>query len=65
MPIVAAGRSGNESWPKCVTDADDVFDIDDNGRVMALGGLTPESGRARIEGPVRRCPMAALVVVDR
>ena len=48
----------------CETIADDVFEVEDDGRVHIHGNHRPESDRARMQRAVTQCPAAALTLVE-
>ncbi|WP_326566198.1 ferredoxin [Amycolatopsis rhabdoformis] len=53
-----------QGYGNCITTASDVYDIDDDGKVVLLTATVPESDRARVEAAARSCPVGALGVVD-
>ena len=48
----------------CETIAEDVFEVDDDGRVHIHGNRRPESDRGRMRRAVTQCPAAALTLAD-
>jgi ferredoxin len=46
----------------CAFAAPDVFDVDDTGRVVLVGSVTP--GDERVRNAVADCPMAALRLIE-
>lgn len=53
-----------QGYANCVVAAPDVFDIDDEGKVILLRSGVPDSERARIEAAVRSCPASALHIEE-
>ncbi|MEV6903365.1 ferredoxin [Amycolatopsis sp. NPDC051372] len=53
-----------QGYGNCLTTADDVYDIDDDGKVVLLTETIPEADRARVEAAALSCPVKALGVVD-
>ena len=51
-----------EGFANCVSAAPDLFDIDDEDRVIVLRGNLDSAERARVEEAVRSCPVAALSI---
>tara|TARA_B100000678_G_scaffold128047_3_gene107231 strand:+ start:270 stop:461 length:192 start_codon:yes stop_codon:yes gene_type:complete len=51
-----------QGYANCVIEAEDVFDVDDDGTVVVLRSEVPESERARVEAAARTCPVHALSV---
>jgi ferredoxin len=52
-----------QGYGNCVSAAADVYDVDDDGKVILLKGDTfPEADRARLEAAARSCPVSALSV---
>ena len=64
MPTVHADQKRCEGWAICVAEADDVFDIDDDGVVVVLRHSIDDADRGRVEDVARRCPKSALAVSD-
>jgi len=48
----------------CETIADDVFEVEDDGRVHIHGEHRPEADRSRMQQAVTQCPAAALTLVE-
>lgn len=48
----------------CESVADDVFEVQDDGSVVILENVRPESDRERMNQAVTQCPAAALRLVD-
>ena len=44
----------------CETIAEDVFEVQDDGTVVILDAVRPESDRERLQQAVTLCPAAAL-----
>ncbi|WIX82757.1 ferredoxin [Amycolatopsis carbonis] len=53
-----------QGYGNCLTTAADVYDIDDDGKVVLLIETIPDADRARVEAAARSCPVKALGVVD-
>lgn len=53
-----------EGFANCVSAAPDLFDIDDNDRVIVLQGNLDGTERSRIEEAIRSCPVSALSIAD-
>jgi ferredoxin len=53
-----------ESNAVCVRLVPEVFEIDDDDRLLLKQEQPPEALRARVEQAVRRCPKQALSLVD-
>jgi ferredoxin len=51
-----------EGYANCILAAPDVFDIDDEGKVVVLRASVGDSGRERVAESVRACPAAALSI---
>lgn len=51
-------------YANCVLADDQVFDIDDDGKVKVLVEQPDPSQRASVEEAVRNCPVAAISIVD-
>ncbi len=50
-----------QGYGNCVSAAADVFDVDDDGKVVLLEGDTfAEAERSRLEAAARSCPVSAL-----
>jgi ferredoxin len=49
-----------EGYANCIVAAPDVFDIDDDGKVVVLRTSAGDSERQRISESVRGCPAGAL-----
>jgi 3-phenylpropionate/trans-cinnamate dioxygenase ferredoxin reductase subunit len=62
MPKLTADLSLCQGYANCVVAAPDVYDIDDEGKVVLLKHAIDESDRARVEQAARSCPVNALVV---
>lgn len=63
MPRIEANLSLCQGYANCVIEADDVFDVDDEGAVVLLVNEIEESDRDRVEAAARSCPVNALTVV--
>lgn len=64
MAVVKVDPEACQGYANCVVAADDVFDIDDDGKVVVLKATIAEADRARVLDAVRTCPVSALEVVD-
>ena len=64
MPRLLADIEACQGYGNCITGASDVFDIDDDGKVVLLTAEIPESDRGRVEEAARSCPVSALTVED-
>ena len=64
VPVVKADLNACQGYANCVVSAGDVFDIDDDGVVVLLKTVIPESDRGRVEEAVRSCPVNALRLED-
>jgi len=64
VPVVKADLTVCQGYANCVVGAGDVFDIDDDGVVVVLKSVIPESDRHRVAAAVRSCPVNALRLED-
>jgi ferredoxin len=64
VPVVKADLEACQGYANCVLDADDYFDIGDDGVVVPLRRHVPEGDRPRVEQAARSCPVSALLVED-
>lgn len=62
MPVIRADRGLCQGYANCVLEAEDVFDVDDEGTVVLLREEIPEAERTRVETAVRSCPASALMI---
>jgi ferredoxin len=53
-----------DGFANCVTAAPDLFDIDDDDRVIVLQGDLDDAERPRVEEAIRSCPVSALTIAD-
>lgn len=53
-----------EGFANCVSAAPDLFDIDDDDRVVVLRPELDRTDRSRVEEAVRSCPVTALSIAD-
>lgn len=53
-----------EGYANCVVAASDVYDIDDDGKVVLLRSTVDEIDRDRVAEAVRSCPVAAIRLED-
>lgn len=63
MARIEANLGLCQGYANCVIEADDVFDVDDEGTVVLLSTEVPEADRERVEAAARTCPVNALTVV--
>ncbi len=49
---------------QCVVVSPDVFDVDDDGKVVLVNGQPGESLRAEVESAAAACPAWALEIED-
>jgi 3-phenylpropionate/trans-cinnamate dioxygenase ferredoxin reductase subunit len=59
---VTADLDKCEGYANCVAAAPDIFDIDDDGKVVLLEVEVDETKRDNVEEAVRTCPVSALDV---
>lgn len=64
MPRLLADIEACQGYGNCITGASDVYDIDDDGKVVLLKDEIADSDRARVEEAARSCPVNALSVED-
>ncbi|MQA11627.1 MAG: ferredoxin [Pseudonocardiaceae bacterium] len=64
MLKIAADIGKCEGYANCVVAASDVYDIDDDGKVVVLRDTVEESDRAKVDEAVRSCPAAAIWLED-
>jgi 3-phenylpropionate/trans-cinnamate dioxygenase ferredoxin reductase subunit len=64
MPKPTADRDTCEGYGNCVVAAPDVYDIDDEGKVVLLAETVPDAERSALEEAVRGCPVNALAIED-
>lgn len=53
-----------EGYANCVIAASDVYDIDDDGKVIVLRPAVEQGEREKVEEAVRSCPAAAIWLED-
>lgn len=53
-----------EGFANCVSAAPDLFDIDDDDRVVVLHPQPADADRSRVEEAIRSCPVTALTIAD-
>lgn len=53
-----------EGFANCVVAAPDLFDLDDDDKIIVLEGNLDGRERARIEEAIRSCPVSALTIAD-
>jgi ferredoxin len=61
---VKANQRICEGFANCVSAAPDLFDIDDDDRVIVLRGDLDGTDRSRVEEAIRSCPVTALSIAD-
>lgn len=61
---VAADLDACQGYLNCLTEAPDLFDVDDDGKVVVLDVEPPESQRVRAQAAVRACPARALTLTE-
>jgi ferredoxin len=54
-----------QGYGNCTTTASDVYDVDDDGKVVLLRQIIDDADRSRVEEATRSCPVDALRVLDR
>jgi ferredoxin len=64
VPVVRADQNMCQGYANCVLQADDVFDVDDDGTVVLLRTTIPEDDRTRVTHAALSCPVGALSVED-
>ena len=53
-----------EGFANCLVAAPDLFDLDDDDKVIILQGELDDAERARVDEAIRSCPVAALTIAD-
>jgi ferredoxin len=53
-----------DGFANCVVAAPDLFDLDDDDKVVILEADLDGSERARVEEAIRSCPVSALTIAD-
>ena len=64
MPRLIADTQACQGYGNCVTSAPDVYDIDDDGKVVLLVDTIEESDVARVREAAGSCPVDALTIED-
>jgi ferredoxin len=64
MSKLIANLDTCQGYANCVAAAPDIFDIDDDGKVVLLEHTIAEADRERVEQAVRSCPVGALSLED-
>jgi ferredoxin len=64
MATITADPSACQGYGNCLTNASDVFDMDDDGVVIVLRETVDEADRVRVEEAARSCPVNALTISD-
>jgi len=65
MPRLTADVDLCQGYGNCTTSAPDVYDIDDDGKVVLLKQTVNDADRSRVHEAARSCPVDALRVLDR
>jgi len=65
MPRLTADVDLCQGYGNCTTSAPDVYDIDDDGKVVLLKQTVNDADRSRVQEAARSCPVDALRVLDR
>ena len=53
-----------EGFANCVVAAPDLFDLDDEDKVIVLQADLDDAERSRVDEAIRSCPVAALTIAD-
>ena len=53
-----------EGFANCVVAAPDLFDMDDDDKVIILEEGLDGAERSRVEEAIRSCPVSALTIAD-
>ena len=53
-----------EGFANCLVAAPDLFDLDDDDKVIILQGELDDAERSRVDEAIRSCPVAALSIAD-
>lgn len=61
---IAADLQKCQGYVSCIMAAPEVFDIDDEGKVVVLVTEPTEEQRPTAEAAVRKCPVRALTLID-
>lgn len=64
MPRLIADRDTCQGYGNCIASAPDVYDIDDDGKVVLLMETIENADRTRVEEAARGCPVNALSLDD-
>jgi ferredoxin len=65
MPRLTADVELCQGYGNCTTTAPDVYDVDDDGKVVLLKQVIDGADHPRVEEAARSCPVSALRVLDR
>jgi ferredoxin len=65
MPRLTADAELCQGYGNCTTTAPDVYDVDDDGKVVLLRQIIDDADRSRVVEATRSCPVNALRVLDR
>ena len=65
MARLLADFEACQGYGNCITGASDVYDIDDDGKVVLLIEEISDADRPRVEEAARSCPVSALSIEDR
>lgn len=64
MINVKANRRICEGFGNCAVNAPDVFDLDDDDRVIVLRDAVDEADRDDLQEAIRSCPVSALSMAE-
>lgn len=64
MARLLADFEACQGYGNCITGAPDVYDIDDDGKVVLLQAEIDDADRPRVEEAARSCPVDALSIED-
>ena len=60
MAVLKVDVDACQGYANCVVGADDYYDLNDDGLVVALQLTVADKDRARVEAAARSCPVSAL-----
>lgn len=64
MLALIADRDACQGYGNCLTSAPDIYDIDDDGKVVLLIDTVEDTERQRVDEATRSCPVNALAVEE-
>lgn len=64
MARLLADVEACQGYGNCISGAPDVYDIDDDGKVVLLRTEIGEQDRPRVQEAARSCPVDALRIED-